>query len=97
VDVVAWAGLVLSWIGLVFLVKLVFIVLRVLKQTRRLAEMTRDAAAHLAENLTGDEAFGELELLAAQLPDAVRNMPAGSAAARPNVSSLSPGIRGSFP
>ncbi len=47
-DVVAWAGLVLSWIGLVFLVKLVFIVLRVLKQIRRLAEMTRDAAAHLA-------------------------------------------------
>jgi hypothetical protein len=97
VEVVAWAGLILSWIGLLFLVKLVFISLRVLKQIRRLAEMTRDAAKHLAENLTGEEAFGELELLAAQLPAAVRGMPPDAAAARPRVSSLSPGIPGRFP
>ncbi len=96
-QVVAWAGLVLSWIGLLFLVKLVFICLRVLKQIRRLAEMTRDAATHLAENLTGEEAFGELELLAAQLPAAVRGIPPGAAAARPRVSSLSPAIPGRFP
>jgi hypothetical protein len=97
VDVVAWAGLALSWIGLVLLLKLVFMVLRVLKQIRRLAEMTRDAAAHLAENLTSEEAFGELELLAAQLPATVRKLPEGSAAARPRVSSVSPGVPGGFP
>jgi uncharacterized membrane protein YcjF (UPF0283 family) len=96
-EVVAWAGLVLSWIGLLFLVKLVFIVLRVLKQIRRLAEMTRDAAAHLADNLAGEQAFDELEQLAAELPSSVRGIAAAATAARPNVSSLSPGIPGRFP
>ncbi len=93
----AWAGLILSWIGLIFLVKLVFICLRVLKQIRRLAEMTRDAATQLADNLTGEEAFGELELLAEELAEAVRGIPPGAGAARPKVSSLSPGIPGRFP
>jgi hypothetical protein len=96
-DVVAWAGLVLSWIGLVFLVKMIFIVLRVLKQTRRLAEMTRDAAVHLADNLAEEAAFGELELLLEQLAPAVRALPPGASAARARVSSLSPGIGGRFP
>ncbi len=96
-DVVAWAGLILSWIGLIFLVKLVFICLRVLKQIRRLAEMTRDAATHLADNLAGEEAFGEFELVAEQLAAAVRGIPPGARAARPKVSSLSPGIAGRFP
>jgi hypothetical protein len=97
VEVVAWAGLLLSWIGLLFLVKLVFMCLRVLKQIRRLAEMTRDAAAHLADNLAGEEAFAELELLADQLPRAVRGIPSEAAAARLRVSSLSPGLPGRFP
>jgi hypothetical protein len=97
VDVVTWAGLVLSWIGLLFLVKLVFICLRVLKQIRRLAEMTRDAATHLADNLTGEEEFGDLELLADQLAGAVRGLPPVARASRPRVSSLSPGSRGRFP
>ncbi len=96
-DVVAWSGLVLSWIGLVFLVKLVFMCLRVLKQIRRLVEMTRDAAAQLCENLQGEKAFEELELLAQQLPEAVRGIPVGAAAAPPTVSSLSPGVPGRFP
>ncbi len=96
-DVVAWAGLILSWIGLIFLVKLVFICLRVLKQIRRLAEMTRDAATHLADNLAGEEAFGEIELLAEQLAAAVRELPPGARASRPRVSSLSPGVPGRFP
>ncbi len=96
-NVVAWAGLVLSWIGLLFLVKLVFICLRVLKQIRRLAEMTRDAATHLADNLAGEEAFAEVELLADQLSAAVRGLPTGASAARPSVSSLSPGVPGRFP
>jgi hypothetical protein len=97
VEVVAWAGLILSWIGLLFLVKLVFMCLRVLKQIRRLAQMTRDAAAHLTDNLEGEKSFAELELLAAQLTTAVRGLPPGAAAARPRVSSLSPGIPGRFP
>jgi HAMP domain-containing protein len=97
VEVVAWAGLVLSWIGLLFLVKLVFISLRVLKQIRRLAEMTRDAAAHLADNLAGEQAFDELEQLAAELYSAVGGIAPAATAARPNVSSLSPGIAGRFP
>jgi hypothetical protein len=97
VEVVAWAGLVLSWIGLIFLVKLVFMCLRVLKQIRRLAEMTRDAAAHLADNLTGEESFADLELLAGELTAAVREIPTGAAEARGRVSSLSPGIPGRFP
>jgi HAMP domain-containing protein len=97
VEVLAWAGLILSWIGLLFLVKLVFISLRVLKQIRRLAEMTRDAAAHLADNLAGEQAFDELEQLAAELPSAVRGIARAATAARPNVSSLSPGIPGRYP
>jgi type VI protein secretion system component VasK len=96
-DVVAWAGLILSWIGLIFLVKLVFICLRVLKQIRRLAEMTRDAAAHLADNLAGEETFEELEPVAEQLAAAVRGIPPGARAGRPRVSSLSPGVPGRFP
>ncbi len=96
-GVVAWAGLVLSWIGLVFLVKLVFMCLRVLKQIRRLAQMTRDATVHLAGNLAGEESFAELELLAVQLTSAVRGIPPDAAAARPGVSSLSPGVPGRFP
>jgi type VI protein secretion system component VasK len=95
--VVAWAGLVLAWIGLLLLVKLVFMCLRVLKQIRRLAEMTRDAAAHLADNLAGEEAFAELEVLAEQLASAARGLPAGVSAARPRVSSVSPGVPGRFP
>jgi hypothetical protein len=96
-EVVAWAGLVLSWIGLVFLVKLVFMCLRVLKNIRRLAQMTRDAAFHLAGNLAGEESFAELELLAVQLTSAVRGIPPEAAAARPTVSSISPGVAGRFP
>jgi hypothetical protein len=97
VEVVGWAGLVLSWIGLLFLVKLVFMCLRVLKQIRRLAEMTRDAAAHLADNLAGEKSLGELEQLAEQLTSAARGIPPEAAAARPRVSSISPGIPGRFP
>jgi HAMP domain-containing protein len=97
VEVVAWVGLVVSWVALVLLAKFVFLVLRVLKQTRRLAEMTRDAAVHLAENLTDDVALAEFELLAAQLPHALRGLPRAAAAPRPNVSSLSPGIGRRFP
>jgi hypothetical protein len=97
VEVVAWAGLVLSWIGLIFLVKLVFMCLRVLKQIRRLAQMTRDATAHLADNLAGEESFGELERLAEQLTSAVQAIPREAAVARPRVSSISPGIPGRFP
>lgn len=96
-EVVAWAGLVLSWIGLVFLVKLVFMCLRVLKNIRRLAQMTRDAAAHLAGNLAGEESFAELELLAVQLTSAAQGIPPEAAAARPKVSSISPGVAGRFP
>jgi hypothetical protein len=97
VEVVAWAGLVLSWIGMIFLVKLVFMCLRVLKQIRRLAEMTRDAAAHLAGNLAGEESFAELERLAVQLTSAVRGIPPEAAAASARVSSISPGVPGRFP
>ncbi len=96
-DVVAWVGLVVSWVVVVLVVKLVFLVLRLLKQTRRLAQMSRDAAVRLADNFSHDEAFAEIEVLAAQLPDAVRGLPRGAAAARPGVSSVSPGIDGRFP
>lgn len=95
-DVVAWVGLITSWLALVLLVKFVFLVLRVLKQTRRLAEMTRDAAVHLADNLCDEQAFAQFERLWAELPSAVRGLPRGWHAARPNVSSLSPGIEGGF-
>ncbi|MDP8954092.1 MAG: hypothetical protein M3N37_04085 [Actinomycetota bacterium] len=93
-DVVAWVGLIVSWLLLVLVVKFVFIVLRVLKQARRLAEMTRDAAASLAANVTHIEAFAELEVLAGQLHEAVRGLPPGTAGARPRVSSVSPGLGG---
>ncbi len=93
-DVLAWVGLVVSWLMIVFVMKFVFIVLRVLKQARRLAEMTRDASVSLAANVADDEAFAELELLAAQLPQAVRGLPPGAPGARPRVSSVSPGFGG---
>jgi biopolymer transport protein ExbB/TolQ len=96
VEVLAWVGLVVSWILLVLVVKFVFLVLRLLKQTRRLGQMSRDAAVRLAENLSDDEAFAELEVLAAQLADAVRRLPPGATAAPTNSSSVSPGIGGRF-
>ncbi len=91
-----WIGLVACWLLVVLVLKFVFLVLRVLKHTRRLAQMSRDAAVGLADNLSDDEAFAELELLAAQLPEAVRGLPRGAAAVRPGVSSVSPGIGGRF-
>jgi ATP-dependent Zn protease len=96
VQVVAWVGLVVSWLLLLLFVKFVFLVLRLLKQTRRLAQMSRDAAVRLADNLSDDEALAELELLAARLPDAVHGLPRGGAVARPGVSSVSPGLGGRF-
>ncbi len=96
-EVLAWVGIVGSWLLLLLVMKLVFLVLRVLKQTRRLAEMSRDAVVHLAENLSDDGAFAELERLAAQLPDAVRGLPRRAADTRPGVSSVSPGLGGRRP
>ncbi len=92
----AWIGLVVSWLLLVVLLKFVFLVLRVLKQARRLAQMSRDAARGIVDNLAHDEAFAELELLARQLPQAVQGLPRSAAAAGPRVSSSSPGIGGRF-
>jgi hypothetical protein len=96
VDAIAWSGLVASWLLLLLVVKFVSIVLRVLKQTRRLAEMSRDSAVRLAENLADEDAFAQLELVAGQLPDAVRGLSRGAPAARPPTSSVSPGIGGRF-
>lgn len=95
-DVLVWTGLVVSWLLLVLLIKFVFLVLRVFKQARRLAEMSRDAAVGLARNVSSEESFAQLELRAAQLPQAVRGLPPG-AAARPPASSVSPGIEGRCP
>lgn len=96
-EVVAWVGLVVSWLLLVLIVKLVFVALRVLKNMRRLAEMTRDAARNLADNVSDNEAFARLELLAGRLAQAVGRLPASSDVARPRVSSVSPGLGGRAP
>ena len=93
-DVVAWVGLIVSWLLLVLVVKFVFILLRVLKQARRLAEMTRDAAVSLAANVSDTEAFAELELLAGLLRPAVRGLPRGASDVSPRISSVSPGLGG---
>ncbi len=93
-DVLASVGLVVSWLLLVLVVKTVFIVLRVLKQARRLAEMVRDAAVGLAANVSDDKAFAELELLAGQLGPAVRGLPRGASGVSPRISSVSPGLGG---
>jgi hypothetical protein len=93
VEVVAWIGLGASWLGLLLVVKLVFMVLRVLKQIRRLAEMTRDAARYLADNVADTSAFAELELLAAALTAAVRRLPVSAEDQAPRMSSVSPGLR----
>ncbi len=95
-EVLGWVALVTSWFLLILVLKFVFLVLRVLKQTRRLAEMSRDAARHLMDNLADEQAFIELERLAEQLPDAVRGLPRGGVAASSRVSSVSPGIGGRF-
>lgn len=92
-DVIAWTGLVVSWLMVLLVMKFLSLFLRVLKQTRRLAEMSQDAAVALRDNLSDAEAFAALEALAAHLPEAVRGLPKG-AAARPRVSSLSPGLGG---
>ena len=91
-EVVGWIGLVTSWLLLLLILKLVFMVLRVLKQIRRLAEMTRDAARNLADNVTDTSAFAELELLAAALPAALRRLPLAADDEGPLVSSVSPGL-----
>ncbi len=96
-DVLVWVGLVVSWLSLLLVLKFVFLVLRVLKQARRLAEMSRDAAVGLAQNVSSEESFAELELLAAQLPRAVEGLPRGAAAGRPPASSVSPGIEDPLP
>ncbi len=95
-EVLAWVGLVVSWMLLVLVVKFVFLVLRVLKQTRRLGQMSRDAAVRLADNLSDDEVFSELDVLATRLADAVRGLPPGAAGAPTSSSSVSPGIGGRF-
>ncbi len=92
-EVVAWIGLVTSWLALLLILKLVFMVLRVLKQIRRLAEMTRDAARHLADNVADTSAFAELEVLAAALAGAVRRLPVPEQDQAPLMSSVSPGLR----
>ncbi len=97
VEVVAWAGLVVSWLLVLLVIKFVFLVLRVLKQARRLAEMSRHAAVGLEDNLSDDEAFAALEALAAQLADAVRRLPRGADAAPPRARSVSPGLGGRTP
>ncbi len=96
-DVLVWVGLVVSWLLLLLVIKFVFLVLRVLKQARRLAEMSRDAAVGLAQNVSSEESFAELELLAAQLPRAVQGLPRRGAAGRPPASSVSPGIEDRLP
>ncbi len=93
-DVLAWVGLIVCWLLLVLVLKTVFIVLRVLKQARRLAEMVRDAAVSLAANLSDDKAFAELELLAGQLRPAVHGLPRGASDVSPRISSVSPGLGG---
>ena len=95
--VIAWLALIGSWFLIVLVVKYVFIVLRVLKQTRRLAEMSRDTAKQLAANVADAESFADLEVLAERLPVAVRALPRGAAEARPAVSSVSPGLGGRIP
>ena len=92
-EVVAWIGLVTSWLALLLILKLVFMVLRVLKQIRRLTEMTRDAARNLADNVADTSAFAELELLAAALTGAVRRLPIAAEDEAPRMSSVSPGLR----
>ena len=92
-EVVAWFGLVTSWLAMLLILKLVFMILRVLKQIRRLAEMTRDAARNLADNLADPSAFAELELLAAALTGAVRRLPVTAEDQGPLMSSVSPGLR----
>lgn len=92
-EVVAWTGLVTSWLALLLILKLVFMTLRVLKQIRRLAEMTRDAARSLADNVADTSAYAELELLAAALTGAVRRLPVTAEDQGPRMSSVSPGLR----
>jgi HAMP domain-containing protein len=94
VEVVAWVGLVVSWLLLVLIVKLVFVLLRVLKQMRQLAEMTRDAAGQLADNVADDEAFAQLELVAGRLAQAVRGLPTRPDVSGAPVSSVSPAVGG---
>lgn len=96
-EVVAWGGLVTCWLALLLILKLVFMTLRVLKQIRRLAEMTRDAATAVRDNVSQPQAFAELELLAAALAGAVRRLPVSADDEGPRVSSVSPGLRAGPP
>jgi HAMP domain-containing protein len=96
-DVIAWAALLLSWLLILLVVKYAFLTLRVLKQIRRLAEMSRDAAVSLGANLADADAFAEVERLAAELPRAVQGLPRSRIASIPSRSSVSPGIGGRIP
>jgi hypothetical protein len=96
-DVIAWVALLFSWLLILLVVKYAFLTLRVLKQIRRLAEMSRDAAVSLGANLAGADAFAEVERLAAELPGAVQGLPRSRIASIANRSSVSPGIGGRIP
>jgi HAMP domain-containing protein len=97
-DVIAWIALLVSWLLILLVVKYVFITLRVLKQIRRLAEMSRDTALSLGANLADAAAFTEVERLAAELPRAVQRLPHRSRVASNAMrSSVSPGIGGRVP
>jgi hypothetical protein len=89
----AWVGLVVSWLLVAMILKFLIVVLRILKNIRRLAQMTRNTAVALADNVSDEATFVRLVELAEQLPRAVRPL-AGRTAVAPRRSSVSPGVGG---
>jgi hypothetical protein len=96
VELFAWVGLVVSWLMLALILKFLLVVLRILKNIRRLAEMSRDTAVALAVNVADDEGFAQAATLAEQLPRAVQPLATGADLPVPYTSSVSPGIGGRF-
>lgn len=88
-DAVAWIGLVASWLAVVLILKLLVVALRVLKNIRRLAELSLEAATAMSTNLSAADRFAELDDLSEQLGDAGRAL--GSATA--GLSIVGPGAR----
>lgn len=88
-EAVAWIGLVGSWLALILILKLLVVALRVLKNIRRLAELTLDAATGMSTNLAGADRSAELDDLSAQLADAGRAL-ASAAAELPLVGLAAP-------
>lgn len=82
IQVVWWIGLLGALLVTLFVLKQVFLLLRVLKDIHRLGEIIRDAARGLADNAVEIPRLQELAEPAREMRAAVDKIAAGAASVR---------------